>query len=461
MTAVHALILAAGRGTRMHSDLPKVLHTVGGQPMLAHVLRAAAALDAPTHLVLGHGADAVQAWLARPDAGVATPQAIAMQAEQLGTAHAVQQALPGVPDDARVVILYGDVPLIGADLLQALAQAADGALALVTATLPDPSGYGRILRNAAGQVTGIVEHKDANDAQRAITEINTGLLAAPAGALKRWIAQVRSDNANREYYLTDVVALAVADGMLVRTVSAPQPDEVEGVNDRVQLARAERLYQQRQATRLMRAGVQLADPARFDLRGELIAGRDVFIDVGVIIEGRVELADGVRVGAYTLLKDVRLGRGSVVQAHCVLEGLAAGADCRIGPFARVRPDSTFADEVHIGNFVEVKKGALGHGTKAGHLAYIGDATVGADVNISAGVITCNYDGANKHQTVIGDGAFIGTDTQLVAPVTIGERAFIAAGSTITREVPADALAVCRARDQKTIANWKRPSKKKS
>ena len=461
MTAVHALILAAGRGTRMHSDLPKVLHTVGGQPMLAHVLRAAAALDAPTHLVLGHGADAVQAWLARPDAGVATPQAIAMQAEQLGTAHAVQQALPGVPDDARVVILYGDVPLIGADLLQALAQAADGALALVTARLADPSGYGRILRNAAGQVTGIVEHKDANDAQRAITEINTGLLAAPAGALKRWIAQVRNDNANREYYLTDVVALAVADGMLVRTVSAPQPDEVEGVNDRVQLARAERLYQQRQATRLMRAGVQLADPARFDLRGELIAGRDVFIDVGVIIEGRVELADGVRVGAYTLLKDVRLGRGSVVQAHCVLEGLAAGADCRIGPFARVRPDSTFADEVHIGNFVEVKKGALGHGTKAGHLAYIGDATVGADVNISAGVITCNYDGANKHQTVIGDGAFIGTDTQLVAPVTIGERAFIAAGSTITREVPADALAVCRARDQKTIANWKRPSKKKS
>ena len=461
MTAVHALILAAGRGTRMHSDLPKVLHTVGGQPMLAHVLRAAAALDAPTHLVLGHGADAVQAWLARPDAGVATPQAIAMQAEQLGTAHAVQQALPGVPDDARVVILYGDVPLIGADLLQALAQAADGALALVTATLADPSGYGRILRNAEGQVTGIVEHKDANDAQRAITEINTGLLAAPAGALKRWIAQVRNDNANREYYLTDVVALAVADGMVVRTVSAPQPDEVEGVNDRVQLARAERLYQQRQATRLMRAGVQLADPARFDLRGELIAGRDVFIDVGVIIEGRVELADGVRVGAYTLLKDVRLGRGSVVQAHCVLEGLAAGADCRIGPFARVRPDSTFADEVHIGNFVEVKKGALGHGTKAGHLAYIGDATVGADVNISAGVITCNYDGANKHQTVIGDGAFIGTDTQLVAPVTIGERAFVAAGSTITREVPADALAVCRARDQKTIANWKRPSKKKS
>jgi len=461
MTAVHALILAAGRGTRMHSDLPKVLHTVGGQPMLAHVLRAAAALDAPTHLVLGHGADAVQAWLARPDAGVATPQAIAMQAEQLGTAHAVQQALPGVPDDARVVILYGDVPLIGADLLQALAKAADGALALVTARLADPSGYGRILRNAAGQVTGIVEHKDANDAQRAITEINTGLLAAPAGALKRWIAQVRNDNANREYYLTDVVALAVADGMLVRTVSAPQPDEVEGVNDRVQLARAERLYQQRQATRLMRAGVQLADPARFDLRGELIAGRDVFIDVGVIIEGRVELADGVRVGAYTLLKDVRLGRGSVVQAHCVLEGLAAGADCRIGPFARVRPDSTFADEVHIGNFVEVKKGALGHGTKAGHLAYIGDATVGSDVNISAGVITCNYDGANKHQTVIGDGAFIGTDTQLVAPVTIGERAFIAAGSTITREVPADALAVCRARDQKTIANWKRPSKKKS
>lgn len=452
----HAIILAAGRGTRMNSALPKVLHTVGGKPMLSHVLQAAEALAAQQHLVLGHGADLVQNWLAQ--SGAAAPT-VAAQTEQLGTAHAVQQALPAVPDDALVVVLYGDVPLVGADTLAALQSAAASGLALVTVTLDDPTGYGRILRDVDGRITGIVEQKDASAEQRAIREINTGLLAAPAASLKRWIARVSNHNASGEYYLTDIVALAVAEGVTVATIAAAGAAEVEGVNDRVQLARAERLYQQRQAERLMRAGVQFADPARFDLRGELIAGRDVFIDVGVIIEGRVELDDGVRIGAYSQLKDVSLGRGSVVQSHCVLEGLSAGADCRIGPFARVRPDSRFADEVHIGNFVEVKKGALGHGTKAGHLAYIGDARVGADVNISAGVITCNYDGANKHVTTVGDGAFIGTDTQLVAPVTVGARAFIAAGSTITRNVPDDALAICRARDQKTISGWKRPQKK--
>jgi len=452
----HAIILAAGRGTRMNSALPKVLQAVGGRPMLAHVLAAAGALDAAQHLVLGHGAEQVQAWLAQRGAGGA-PQ-IAVQADQLGTAHAVQQALPAVPDEALVIVLYGDVPLVSASTLQQLQRAAADGLALVTVTLAEPSGYGRILRDANGRVTGIVEEKDASADQRAIREINTGLLAAPAASLKRWIAQVRNDNANGEYYLTDVVALAVAEGLRVQTVSAASAEEVEGVNDRVQLARAERLYQRREAERLMRAGLQLADPARFDLRGELLAGRDVFIDIGVIIEGRVELADGVRVGAYSHLKDVKLGARSEVLSHCVLEGLDAGADCRIGPFARVRLDTQFADEVHIGNFVEIKKGRIGKATKAGHLAYIGDALVGADVNIGAGVITCNYDGANKHQTVIGDGAFIGTDSQLVAPVTIGERAFIGAGSTITRTVPADALAICRARDQKTIAGWKRPQK---
>lgn len=454
----HAIILAAGRGTRMNSALPKVLHTVGGRPMLAHVLDAAAALGAPPHLVLGHGAEAVQAWLASRGADAAPT--IAVQHEQLGTAHAVQQALPALPDDALALVLYGDVPLVGVNTLRQLQAAAGDGLALVTVTLADPAGYGRILRDADGRVTGIVEDKDASDAQREITEINTGLLAAPAASLRRWIAQVRNDNAKHEFYLTDIVALAVAEGLSVRTVAADSAAEVEGVNDRVQLARAERLYQRREATRLMRAGVQLADPERFDLRGELLAGRDVFIDVGVIIEGRVELADGVRVGAYSQLKNVSLGAGSEVLSHCVLEGLDAGAGCRIGPFTRVRMETRFGDEVHVGNFVEIKKSRIGDLTKAGHLAYVGDAQVGADVNIGAGVITCNYDGANKHPTVIGDGAFIGTDTQLVAPVSVGARAFVAAGSTITRNVPDDALAICRARDQKTIANWKRPSKQK-
>ncbi|MDB5973031.1 MAG: UDP-N-acetylglucosamine pyrophosphorylase [Hydrocarboniphaga sp.] len=453
----HAIILAAGRGTRMNSALPKVLHTVGGRPMLAHVLGAAAALDADAHLVLGHGADLVQSWLTLSAA--TTMPKIAVQAEQLGTAHAVQQALPEVPDDALVVVLYGDVPLVGAGTLAALQSAASSGLALVTVTLDDPSGYGRIQRDAESRVIGIVEQKDASAEQRAIREINTGLLAAPAASLKRWIAQVQNHNASGEYYLTDVVALAVAEGVSVQTVLAVNAAEVEGVNDRVQLARAERLFQLREAERAMRAGVQLADPARFDLRGELLAGRDVFIDVGVIIEGRVELADGVRIGAYSHLKNVKLGLRSEVLSHCVLENLDAGADCRIGPFARVRMDTQFADEVHIGNFVEIKKSRIGRATKAGHLAYIGDALVGADVNIGAGVITCNYDGANKHVTTIGDGAFIGTDTQLVAPVTVGDRAFIAAGSTITRNVADDALAICRARDQRTITGWKRPQKK--
>ncbi|WP_428311377.1 bifunctional UDP-N-acetylglucosamine diphosphorylase/glucosamine-1-phosphate N-acetyltransferase GlmU [Hydrocarboniphaga sp.] len=450
----HAIILAAGRGTRMNSALPKVLHTVGGQPMLAHVLRAAGALGAQQHLVLGHGAEQVQAWLQQ--AGVAPT--VALQTEQLGTAHAVQQALPAVPDEAQVVVLYGDVPLVSAQTLAALQGAAASGLALVTVTLENPAGYGRILRDASGRVTGIVEQKDASEPQRAIREINTGLLAAPAASLKRWIAQVQNHNAAAEFYLTDIVALAVAEGVDVRTVTAASAAEVEGVNDRVQLAHAERLLQLRNAERLMRAGVQLADPARFDLRGELIAGQDVFIDVGVIIEGKVELADGVRVGAYSHLKNVKLGARSEVLSHCVLENLDAGTACRIGPFARVRMDTQFGDEVHIGNFVEIKKSRIGALTKAGHLAYVGDAQVGADVNIGAGVITCNYDGANKHVTTIGDGAFIGTDTQLVAPVTIGARAFVAAGSTITRNVADDALAICRARDQKTIAGWKRPRK---
>ncbi len=456
-TQIHAIILAAGQGSRMKSTLPKVLHTIAGRPMLGHVLGTAQQLKtASCHVVIGHAGAQVQAWALA--AGI-KPLQWATQTQQLGTGHAVLQATPMVPDDALIVILYGDVPLVTAATLQALVAAAATGLAIVTVALDQPKGYGRILRNAAQQVTGIVEENDASDAQRAITEVNTGLMAAPARLLKPWLAELKNDNNKGEYYLTDVVGFAVRDGVAVNTVMALDRAEVEGVNDRLQLAMQERVYQQRQAQDLMREGVAFADPARFDLRGSLTVGRDVYIDVGVVIEGDCKLADGVRIGPYSVLKNVQLGAGSEVLSHCVLEGLDAGENCRIGPFARVRPETRFADAVHIGNFVEVKKSQLGDGSKAGHLAYLGDAMVGARVNISAGVITCNYDGVNKHMTVIGDDAFIGTDSQLVAPVTIERNAYIAAGSTITKTAPANALTICRAREQKSIAAWKKPAKK--
>lgn len=457
---VHCIVLAAGQGTRMKSALPKVLHPVGGKPMLGHVLDAVhGAGAAACHVVYGHGGEQVQTWCAK-----AYPHERqlhwALQEKQLGTGHAVAQAIPQVPDAATVLIAYGDVPLIRSETLATLAAAGAEGLAIATVELAQPRGYGRILRDAQGQVTGIVEENDASEAQRAIREVNTGLMAAPARLLKPWLAALRNDNAKGEYYLTDVVGFAVAAGLPVQAVRVADAEEVEGVNDRLQLARQERVYQRRQAETLMREGVAFADPARFDLRGSLRVGRDVHIDVGVVIEGDCEFADGVRIGPYCVLKDVRLGAGSEVLAHSVLEGLDAGQHCRIGPFSRVRPQTRFADEVHIGNFVEVKKGELGSGTKAGHLAYIGDAMVGARVNVSAGVITCNYDGANKHTTVIGDDAFIGTDSQLVAPVTIERGAYVAAGSTITRTAPADSLTICRAREQKSIAGWKKPVKSK-
>lgn len=452
--ALHCIVLAAGQGTRMKSSRPKVLHRVGGKPMLAHVLDAARALGATVcHVVHGHGAAAVRAAFA----GDGDVQWV-LQAEQHGTGHAVQQAIPQVPDDAQVLVLYGDVPLVTPETLRRLADASSNGLALVTVQVPQPTGYGRILRDAGGAVTGIVEEKDATEAQRAIREINTGFLAAPAGLLRGWLARLTNHNANGEYYLTDVVGMAVQDGMPVTAVAAASAEEVEGVNDRAQLARAERVWQRRQAERLMREGVSFADPSRFELRGSLKAGHDVFIDVGVVIEGDCVLGDAVQVGPYSVLRNVRLGADSLVRSHSVLEGLDAGARCQIGPFARVRPDSHFADDVHIGNFVEVKKGRLGEATKAGHLAYLGDAEIGARVNVSAGVITCNYDGANKHVTVIGDDAFIGTDSQLVAPVTVERGAYVAAGSTITKTAPADALTICRAREQKSIAGWKKPAK---
>ncbi|WP_420465231.1 bifunctional UDP-N-acetylglucosamine diphosphorylase/glucosamine-1-phosphate N-acetyltransferase GlmU [Panacagrimonas sp.] len=455
---LHVVILAAGQGTRMRSALPKVLHPIAGRPMLEHVLATAQSLGAACcHVVVGHGAETLRAWLATAHAG-ATDLQLAVQAEQLGTAHAVQQAMPNIPDEARVLILYGDVPLIQADTLQALLQVSGDGLGVLTAVAPDPYGYGRIVRSAAGAVQRIVEEKDATPAQRRIAEINTGVLTAPARRLRTWLDKVGNDNAKREFYLTDVVKLASRDRVRLRTVAAESLEEVLGVNDRVQLAAQERAWQRRQALAMMRQGVGIRDAERFDLRGSLLCGQDVHLDVGVVIEGEVELGDHVHVGAYTVLRNVKIGAGTHVESHSVLDSAIVGRGCRIGPFARLRPDTRLADQVHVGNFVEIKKSTLGEGSKANHLAYLGDARIGSRVNVGAGVITCNYDGVNKHPTVIGDGAFIGTDTQLIAPVTIGAGAYIAAGSSIAMDAPADQLTICRAREQRSLPGWKRPKK---
>ncbi|MGQ0701339.1 MAG: bifunctional UDP-N-acetylglucosamine diphosphorylase/glucosamine-1-phosphate N-acetyltransferase GlmU [Panacagrimonas sp.] len=455
---LHVVILAAGRGTRMKSALPKVLHPIAGLPMLGHVLRTARSLGAEAcHVVVGHGAETIRAWVAGAHAGESLH--FAMQAEQLGTAHAVQQAMPQIPDAARVLILYGDVPLIEAATLSDLLIAARAGLAVLTAEIPDPHGYGRIVRNRTGAMQSIVEEKDATPAQRRIREINTGVMAAPAKLLRRWLGKIGNDNLKREFYLTDAVRLAVSDRVTVKTTSAASVEEVLGVNDRVQLATQERAFQRRQAEVLMRQGVGIRDANRFDLRGSLLCGQDVHLDVGVIVEGEVELGDHVHIGPYTLLKNAKIGAGTHVEGHCVIDSALVGRACRIGPFARLRPEAQLADQVHIGNFVEIKKSTLGEGAKANHLAYVGDATVGARVNIGAGVITCNYDGVNKHQTVIGDDAFIGTDTQLIAPVTIGAGAYIAAGSSISMDAPAGQLTICRARDQRSLPRWSRPTKK--
>ena len=450
------MILAAGQGTRMKSRLPKVLHPVAGRPMLDHVLDAARALSAAAcHVVHGHGAGQVREWFDRAHPGERSVNWV-LQAEQKGTAHAVAQALPAIPNNATVMVLYGDVPLTRAQTLQPLLQGAG--LALLTAELPDPQGYGRILRNKSGAVTGIVEDKDASAAQRRIREINTGILVAPARLLKRWLPKVGNRNAKGEYYLTDIVALAVKDKTRVAAHTVADFAEVQGVNDPLQLAEAERAFQRRAAAELMRQGLQIRDPARFDLRGSVSFGADVVLDVGVVLEGEVKLGDGVHVGPYALLRNVSLGAGTRVESHSVLDSMQAGRDCRIGPFARIRPDSVLADEVHVGNFVEVKKTTIGKASKANHLAYLGDGTVGAQVNVGAGTIFCNYDGAHKHQTVLEDAVFVGSDTQLVAPVRVGRGATIAAGSTITKDVPPGGLAVCRAKEQRHYPDWKRPKK---
>ena len=450
---LHVVILAAGEGKRMKSALPKVLQPVAGRPMLAHVIATARQLaPAAIHVVYGHGGEQVRAAFAdQPDL------LWVEQAERLGTGHAVQQAVPAVPDHARVLVLYGDVPLITAETLRRLLDV-EAPLAVLVAELENPGGYGRIVRDAEGRVARIVEEKDADEAERAIRAVNTGIVAADAGALAVWLRELRNDNAQGEYYLTDVFALAAAEYRPADIVLVHDPLEVEGANDRWQLAQLERAYQRRAARAVCLQGARLADPSRFDLRGELIVGHDVEIDVDVVIEGRVELGDGVRIGPFCRLKDVRLGAGTEVRAHCDLEGAVVEGAAQIGPFARLRPGTVLADGVHIGNFVETKNAKLGTGSKANHLTYLGDAVVGAGVNVGAGTITCNYDGANKHVTTIEDGAFIGSNTSLVAPVRVGRDATIGAGSVITREAPAGKLSLARGR-QTVIEGWERPKKK--
>jgi bifunctional UDP-N-acetylglucosamine pyrophosphorylase/glucosamine-1-phosphate N-acetyltransferase len=449
---LHVVILAAGEGKRMNSAKPKVLLPVAGRPMLAHVIDAARALGADAiHLVHGHRGEAVRAAFAG-DADLRWVE----QAQQLGTGHAVQQAMPGIPDEARVLVLYGDVPLIEADTLRrVLAQ--KGALAVLGAELADPTGYGRLVLGMHGRVEAIVEHRDASESERAIRIINTGIVAASASSLRDWLSRLRTGNAQGEYYLTDIFAMAADAGEPANLALVDDPVETEGANDAAQLAALERAFQRRAARRLMQAGVRLADPARFDVRGSVVAGRDVEIDVDVVLEGMVELGDGVRIGPFCRLRDVKLAAGTVVHAHCDLEGAITTGACVIGPFARLRPGAQLDEGVHIGNFVEVKKSRLGKGSKANHLAYLGDAEIGAAVNIGAGTITCNYDGANKSTTRIEDGVFVGSNSSLVAPVTIGAQATIGAGSVITHDAPAGELTVARGR-QSTIAGWKRPKK---
>jgi bifunctional UDP-N-acetylglucosamine pyrophosphorylase/glucosamine-1-phosphate N-acetyltransferase len=457
---VDVVIMAAGKGTRMKSQLPKVLHRLAGRALLQHVLDTATGLHARRVVVVtGHGA-------AQVEAGVATAGAdlqFVRQEPQLGTGHAVQQAVPALPDDGIVVVLSGDVPLTQGDTLRALIAACGGdKLALLTIEFADPTGYGRIERAASGAVHAIVEHKDASPEQRQIKEIYSGIMAVPARLLKPWLAKLDNKNAQGEYYLTDVVKFAVAQGVPVVAHKIDDAVQVAGVNSPVQLAELERAHQQRQARALLEQGVRLADPARFDLRGELQCGQDVEIDINCVFSGQVELGAGVKIGANCVISNARIAAGAVIHPFTHIEGeklgVAVGEDARIGPFARLRPGARLADEVHIGNFVEVKNATLAAGAKANHLAYIGDATVGARVNYGAGSITANYDGVNKHQTVIGDDVHIGSNCLLVAPVTIGAGGTVGGGSTITKDTAPGVLTVARAK-QVTIANWKRPEKK--
>jgi bifunctional UDP-N-acetylglucosamine pyrophosphorylase/glucosamine-1-phosphate N-acetyltransferase len=450
---LHVVILAAGEGKRMKSALPKVLQPIAARPMLAHVIDASRELQpAAVHVVYGHRGGQVRAAFAAD-----TSLQWAEQAQQLGTGHAVQQALPGVPEEARVLVLYGDVPLITSATLRRLLDA-PGALAVLAAEPADPTGYGRIVRDAEGNVARIVEQKDATDDERAIGTVNTGVIAADAAALRRWLAALRNDNAQGEYYLTDVFAQAAAEYTPAEIVLVADPMEAEGANDPWQLSQLERAFQLRAVRALCAQGVRFADPSRIDVRGRVSAGSDVEIDVDVVFEGDVALGDNVRIGPFTRLRDVSLSAGTVVRAHCDLEGARTDGAATIGPYARLRPGTVLADGVHIGNFVEAKNTAMGPGSKANHLTYLGDAKIGSKVNVGAGTITCNYDGVNKSTTTIGDGAFIGSNSSLVAPVAIGAGATIGAGSVITTDAPEDKLTVARGQ-QRTIDGWRRPTKK--
>jgi bifunctional UDP-N-acetylglucosamine pyrophosphorylase/glucosamine-1-phosphate N-acetyltransferase len=450
--ALEVVILAAGKGTRMKSPLPKVLHTVADVPMLQHVINSAQMLQpAACHVVVGFGAQQVQNQLDQP--GVVWVE----QTEQLGTGHAVLQAMPGIADDSTVLVLYGDVPLITVATLSGLLAQAEDTPALLTAVVADSRGYGRILRNQVGELLGVVEDKDADAQQRTINEINTGVLAAPATLLRRWLPQLENNNKQGEYYLPDILGLAVNEGMAVASCQVDTEIEMLGVNDRVQLNQVEREYQLRQAQQLMRAGVTLADAGRFDVRGQLACGDDVTIDVNAVFTGKVTLGNKVRIGANCVLQDTSVGDGVEIKPFSHLEEAEIGANCVIGPFARLRPGTVLGEGVRIGNFVETKKAHIGVGSKVNHLSYIGDCDMGNGVNVGAGTITCNYDGAHKHQTTIGDKVFVGSNSTLVAPVEIASNGFVAAGSTITKDIESDELAVSRAK-QRNISGWKRPEK---
>lgn len=451
--SLDVVILAAGKGTRMRSQLPKVLHPVANKPMVQHVIDTANTLGAEQiHLVYGHGSEQMQQALTQNSVNWVE------QAEQLGTGHAVKQAETSIKDEDDVLILYGDVPLISATTLNKLLEAKpQGGIGLLTVCLANPMGYGRIVRKN-NEVVGIVEQKDASEEQLLINEVNTGMMVVNGRDLKRWLNQLNNDNAQGEYYLTDIIALCHDEGQVIKAVQPANELEVEGVNNRLQLATLERAYQAQQAQALMEQGVTLLDPARFDCRGSLECGQDVILDINLIIEGQVKLGNGVKIGANVILKDCVIGDNAEVKPNSIIESAELKADSSAGPFARIRPGSVLEEDAHIGNFVEMKKATLGKGSKAGHLTYLGDASIGSGVNIGAGTITCNYDGANKFQTIIEDDAFIGSDSQLVAPVTIGKGATVGAGATITNNVSANELVVTRVK-QRHIANWQKPVKK--
>jgi len=450
---LEVIILAAGQGKRMKSRLPKVLHQLAGRPLLEHLLDRVQEISASNvHIVIGHGGDQIRKTFSEKAVNWVT------QDQQLGTGHAVAQAMPDVADETIVLVLYADVPLTSAAILtQLVTTAQQGALALLTVEMENPQGYGRIIRDS-GQVCAIVEEKDATAEERLVTEVNTGILAAPAQHLKRWLPALSAENAQGEYYLTDIIAMAVGDGVEVVTRSSPTTQEVQGVNSRQQLAELERWYQRQQAVALMESGVTLADPSRLDVRGSVKCGQDVFIDINVIIEGEVQLGDGVQIGPNVLLRNSKIADGVYIGANSIIDETVIAENCQVGPFARLRPGTELAKDAKIGNFVETKKSLIGEGSKVNHLSYVGDSILGRDVNVGAGTITCNYDGANKHLTELGDGVFVGSNTALVAPIKVGKGVTIGAGSTVSRDIEADSLIVVRGKPR-TLAGWQRPRKK--